>query len=328
MTHYKKVACPPFLSFLKMELLYQRDIYGKTLAELGKANSNIVALDADLAGSTRTAKFGKAFPERFFNFGVAEQNMVGVAAGLASCGKIPFVSTFAIFATGRAWDQIRNTICYNNLNVKIVATHAGITVGPDGSSHQALEDVALMRPIPNMTIVVPCDGPETEEVIRAIVKHVGPVYVRLGRPKVPTISSKYGVFKLGKARLIQEGKGVTIIACGVMVEKALGASKNLEKEGIVPQIVNMHTIKPLDKETVISCARETKRIVVCEEHMINGGLGSAVSEVLGESYPVPIARIGVKNRFGQSGSPEELMREYHLTSEDIAQAVKDLLEES
>lgn len=307
------------------EMIYARDVYGQTLINLGRKNKDIVALDADLSGSTRTAKFGKAFPERFFNFGVAEQNMVGVAAGLASCGKIPFVSTFAIFVTGRAWDQIRNTICYNNLNVKIVATHAGITVGPDGSSHQALEDIALMRPIPNMTIVVPCDGPETEETIKAVSQHIGPVYVRLGRPKVPTISHKKGAFELGKARLIQEGEGITIIACGVMVKEALQASRNLEKEGITPRIVNMHTIKPLDKETVIRHARETQRIVVCEEHMINGGLASAVSEVLGESCPVPIARIGIKNRFGQSGSPEELMREYHLTSEDIAQAVKDLL---
>jgi transketolase len=308
-----------------MELLYQRDIYGQTLVKLGKQNERIVALDADLSGSTRTAKFGNVFPERFFNFGVAEQNMVGVAAGLASCGKVPFVSTFAIFATGRAWDQIRNTICYNNLNVKIVVTHAGITVGPDGSSHQALEDIALMRPIPNMTIVVPCDGPETEETIEAVVSHNGPVYVRLGRPKVPTITGKIGSFKLGKARLIQEGEGVTIVACGIMVKEALEASHNLKKKGITPRIVNMHTVKPLDKETIIRCARQTKRIVVCEEHMVNGGLGSAVSEVLAESYPVPIVRIGVRDKFGQSGSPEELMKEYRLTSEDITKAVLELV---
>lgn len=310
------------------EMIYARDVYGQTLLDLGRENKDIVVLDADLSGSTRTAKFGKVFPERFFNMGVAEQNMVGVAAGLASCGKIPFISTFAIFAVGRAWGQIRNTLCYNNLNVKIVATHAGLTVGPDGSSHQALEDIALMRPIPNMTIVVPCDGPETEETIRAVSKYAGPVYVRLGRSKVPTISPKGGVFEVGKARLIQEGEGVTIISCGIMVKKALLASRILEKEGVVPRIINMHTIKPLDRETVVKCARETKRIVVCEEHMINGGLASAVSEVLGEECPVPMVRIGVRNKFGQSGTPEELIREYNLSEEDIAQAVLKLVQSS
>lgn len=308
-----------------MELLYQRDIYGKTLVELGKQNRDIVALDADLSGSTRTAKFAKAFPERFFNFGVAEQNMICVAAGLASCGKIAFVSTFAIFVTGRAWEQIRTTVCYSNLNVKIVGTHAGITVGPDGCSHQALEDIALMRPIPGLVIVVPSDAPETEEAIKAVSRHQGPAYVRLGRPKVSTIPHKQGAFELGKARLIQEGNDITIIACGIMVKQALDASQDLEKEGIKPRIINMHTIKPIDAETVIKCARETKRIVVCEEHMITGGLASAVSEVLVEKCPVPLARIGVRDRFGQSGSPEELMKEYNLTSEDIARAVKDLL---
>ncbi len=310
------------------QMVYARDVYGQTLLDLGRENKDIVVLDADLSGSTRTAKFGKAFPERFFNIGVAEQNMVGVAAGLASCGKVPFISTFAIFAVGRAWGQIRNTVCYSNLNVKIVATHAGITVGPDGSSHQALEDIALLRPIPNMTIVVPADGPETGEAIRAVSKYAGPVYVRLGRPKVPTINPKDGVFEIGKARLIQEGEGVTIIACGIMVNKALLASRILEKKGIIPRIINIHTIKPLDRETVVKCARETKRIVICEEHTINGGLASAVSEVLGEECPVPIARIGVKNKFGQSGTPEELVKEYHLTEEDIAQAALKLIQNS
>lgn len=308
-----------------MELLYQRDIYGQTLVELGKQNKDIVALDADLSGSTRTAKFARVFPQRFFNLGVAEQNMLGVAAGLASCGKTAFVSTFAIFATGRAWEQIRTTVCYGNLNVKIVATHAGITVGPDGCSHQAVEDVALMRPIPDLVIVVPSDAPETEETIKAVSKQQGPVYVRLGRSKVPTISHEQGHFELGKARLVQEGDDITIIACGIMVKQALDASRDLEKEGIRPRIINMHTIKPLDKETIIKCARETKRLVVCEEHMITGGLASAVSEVLVEECPVPIARIGIKDKFGQSGSSEDLMREYHLTSEDISKAVKKLL---
>lgn len=306
------------------EKMMARNVYGETLVELGRENKDIVALDADLSGSTRTAKFGRQFPDRFFNFGVAEQNMMAVAAGLASCGKIPFVSTFAIFATARAWDQIRNTISYNELNIKIVVSHAGITVGADGSSHQALEDIALMRAIPNMTIIVPCDGPETREAIRAAASHVGPVYVRMGREKVATIPQPER-FQLGKARLLRQGDEVTIIACGIMVKEALDAAELLEKEGKSVRVVNMHTIKPIDSSMIITCARETKGIVICEEHMVIGGLGSAVAEVLGENMPTPMVRIGVRNRFGQSGSPEELMKEYNLTKFDIAEACRKLL---
>ena len=305
------------------EMLYARDAYGEALIELGEKNEDIMALDADLANSTRTARFGKKFPQRFFDFGVAEQNMMGVAAGLASSGKIPFVSTFAIFGSGRAWDQVRNTICYNKLNVKIVVTHAGLTVGPDGSSHQAIEDIALMRAISNMTIVVPCDAPETKETILACAQYPGPVYVRLGRPKVPTIPKKDG-FKIGRARILQEGKDISIITCGMMVKQAQDAAKILEREGRSARVVNMHTIRPLDKETIIECAKLTKRIVTCEEHLLCGGLGSAVAEVLAENMPTPMAMIGIRDRFGQSGTPEDLIKEYHLTCDDIVQACRKL----
>ncbi|MFH1046366.1 MAG: transketolase family protein [Candidatus Omnitrophota bacterium] len=306
------------------EQQYARDAYGEALIELGQKNNNIVALDADLASSTRTGRFGKKFPQRFFDFGVAEQNMMGVAAGLASCGKIPFVSTFAIFGSGRAWDQVRNTICYNKLNVKIVVTHAGITVGPDGSSHQAIEDVALMRAIANMTIVVPCDGPETKEAIFAAAEYPGPVYVRLGRAKIPTIEKKNG-FKIGQARIITEGGDVAIIACGIMVKAAQDAAELLKNEGINASVINMHTIRPIDKEVIIAYARKTKRIVTCEEHLTHGGLASAVAEILAENIPTPMRRIGVKERFGQSGDPDELLKEYNLLPVDIAKACKELI---
>jgi transketolase len=306
------------------EMLYARDVYGKTLIELGKENPNIVVLDADLSGSTRTQLFAKEFPQRFFNFGVAEQNMMASAAGLASCGKIVFASTFAMFATGRAWDQIRNTVCYNNFDVKIVASHAGLSVGPDGSSHQAIEDIALMRAISNMMIVVPCDGPETRDAVIAVSKHKGPAYVRLGRAKVATLEGK-GKFQLGKAYSLRDGKDITIIACGTMVEKALQAAIELEKEKIQSRVINIHTIKPLDQEAIIKAARETKGIVVCEEHSVVGGLASAVDEVIAENCPTKVLRVAIRNRFGQSGDPEELFQEYNLTSQDIAKTAKELL---
>jgi len=307
-----------------MELLYQRDIYGKTLVELGKTNKDIVVLDADLSGSTRTSFFAKEFPNRFFNFGVAEQNMMATAAGLASCGKTVHCSTFAIFATGRAWDQIRNTICFNNFNIKIVASHAGITVGPDGSSHHAIEDIALMRDIPNMTIIVPCDGPETKQAVEACVKHPGPVYIRLGRLKVPTIEGKSG-FKLGKAYVLEEGKDITLIACGIMVEQAMEAASVLNKQGLSCRVINMHTIRPLDTSIIIQSARSTRGIVVCEEHMVTGGLASAVDDVVLENFPCRVERIGIRNRFGQSGESQELLKEYNLTARDIVKQAKKLL---
>ena len=304
-----------------MEQLYQRDVYGQTLVQLGRQNKDIIVLDADLSSSTRTGIFAKEFPERFFNFGVAEQNMMATAAGLAASGKTVFVSTFAIFATGRAWDQVRNSISYSNLNVKIVATHAGVSVGPDGATHQALEDIALMRVIPNMNILVPCDGPQTAEAIEAAVNTPGPFYVRLGRPKVPTLENK-GKFELGKAQILTEGNDVTIIACGIMVTEALIAVNNLAKQGIKARLINVHSLRPIDTQTILRAAQETRGIIVCEEHNVIGGLSSCVDEVVAENNPTRIMRIGVRNRFGQSGEPAELLREYNLTSSDIEKAAR------
>jgi len=305
------------------EWLYQRDIYGKTLVELGRENKNIVVLDADLSSSTRTCFFAKEFPERFFNFGVAEQNMMATAGGLASCGKIVFVSTFAMFATGRAWDQVRNTVCYNNFNIKIVASHAGITVGPDGSSHQALEDIALMRAIPNMKIIVPCDGLQTAEAVRAAADTPGPFYIRLGRSKFPTLENRKE-FIFGKAQILREGNDISIIACGLLVHTALTAASWLAQKNIQAKVINIHTIKPLDEELIIDSAKNTKGIVVCEEHSVIGGLACAVEDVLCEKYPVHIKKIGIRNRFGQSAEAEDLLREYDLQAEDIAKAAEEL----
>ncbi len=307
------------------ELIYARDVYGKTLVKLGRKDENIVVLDADLSQSTRTHFFKKEFPKRFFNVGVAEQNLMGIAAGLASCGKIVFVSTFAMFATCRAFDQVRNTICYNGFNVKIVASHGGITVGPDGASHQALEDIALMRTIPGMNIVVPCDGPETEKAILSVYQIPGPFYIRLGRSKVPTIKNKKE-FVFGKGYIVKEGKDLTLISTGFMVYQALKASEILEKKGISAKVINIHTIKPIDRELILECASQTKGIVTCEEHSIVGGLGSAVCEVLLEAKRfIPMKRIGVQDRFGQSGEPSELLEEYKLTPLSIVEAALSIL---
>jgi transketolase len=306
------------------ELLYQRDVYGKTLAELGRRSEDIVVCDADLSGSTRTSIFAKEFPRRFFNFGVAEQNMMAAAAGCASCGKVVFASTFAMFASGRAWDQVRNTICYGNLNVKIVATHAGITVGPDGASHQALEDIAILRSIPTIHIIVPCDGPETRDAVMTAFETQGPFYIRLGRAKVPSIEGK-GPFSLGKGYILRPGTDVTIVACGIMVQEALLACDQLKKEKISAQVIAMPSVKPLDEEILIEAARKTRGLVVCEEHSVIGGLGCAVAEVLSEKHPTKVLRIGVKNRFGQSGDEKDLLREYQLTCGDIVLSAKALL---
>ena len=305
------------------EMLYARDVYGKTLIEIGKKNSHLVVCDADLSGSTRTSLFAKEFPGRFFNFGVAEQNMMATSAGLASCGKVVFASTFAMFATGRAWDQVRNTICYSGLDVKIVATHAGITVGPDGASHQAIEDIAIMRAIPNMNVIVPCDGPETREAVLVAFQTKGPFYIRLGRAKIATIEQR-SPFKLGKGSVLKEGSDVTIVACGIMVQEALAASDELAKKKISACVINMPSIKPIDEALLIEAARKTKGLVVCEEHSVTGGLASAVAEVLSEKEPAKILRIGVKDRFGQSGDEKDLLREYQLTSGAIVAAVVSL----
>jgi len=307
-----------------MEQLYQRDVYGKTLVELGKINNDIVVLDADLSSSTRTGFFAKEFPDRFFNVGVAEQNMMTIAAGMASCGKTVFASTFAMFATGRAWDQVRNSVCYNNFNVKIVATHAGVSVGPDGASHQAIEDITLMRIIPNMNIIVPCDGPQTRDAIITAMNTKGPFYIRLGRSKVATVENK-GEFKFGKAQELKSGRDVVIIACGLMVQEALLAAAELLGQGINAGVVNIHTIRPLDSEMILKLASESKKgIIVCEEHTVTGGLASCVEEVLAANHPTKVIAIGIKNRFGQSGEPEELFKEYHLTSSDIVKAALNL----
>jgi transketolase len=308
------------------EQLYQRDVYGKTLIELGRQSRNIVVLDADLSSSTRTGLFAKEFPDRFFNFGVAEQNMMATAAGLASCGKTVFVSTFAMFATGRAWDQIRNSVVYNNFDIKIVASHAGLSVGPDGSSHQALEDIALMRVIPNIKIIVPCDGPQAKEAVLAAANTKGPFYIRLGRAKVATIDNK-GEFELGKAQLLTEGNDVTIIACGLMVGEALMAAGQLLKKNIKARVINIHTIRPLDAKVILEAANSTKGIVVCEEHSTIGGLASSIDEVVAQNLPKKVIRVGIKSRFGQSGEPEELLKEYNISSADIEKAVLSLVSE-
>lgn len=305
-----------------------REAYGEALVELGRENKNIVVLDADLSKSTKTEMFAKEFPERFFNMGIAEQNMMGTAAGLATSGKIPFVSTFAVFATGRAFDQVRNSIAYPRLNVKIAATHAGITVGQDGASHQSIEDIAVMRAIPGMTIINPADAVEAKAAVKAAALMEGPVYIRLGRHKVPVVfdEEKYE-FRPGKGVVLQEGGDVTIISTGIMVAQALEASKLLSEKGIKAKVVNIHTIKPLDEDLIIECAKETKAIITAEEHSIIGGLGSAVAEVVSAKFPVLVKRVGIKDRFGQSGTPEELLKLYNLTAEDIVSAAAELIKE-
>ncbi len=301
-----------------------REAYGKSLAELANINKSIVVLDADLSKSTKTAEFQKVAPERFFNMGIAEANMMGVAAGMSTCGKIPFVSTFAIFAAGRAFEQIRNSICYPKLNVKICATHAGLTVGEDGATHQAIEDISLMRSIPNMVVINPADDVETEAAIKAIVEYNGPCYVRLGRMPVITINDRENYkFELGKGIQVVDGSDATIIATGIMVEAAKNASEILAKEGISVRVINIHTIKPIDRDIIVKAAKETGVIVTAEEHSIIGGLGSAVSEVVCEEYPVKVVRIGVKDVFGESGKPNELLKAYGLTTDDLVNAVKN-----
>lgn len=302
-----------------------RDVYGIVLTELGKQNQNIVVLDADLSCSTKTINFARSFPHRFFNMGVSEQDMIGTAVGLALTDKIPFASTFAIFATGRAWEQIRQSVCYSNANVKIVATHGGITVGEDGATHQAVEDIALMRVIPGMTVIVPTDALETAQCINEAVLHYGPVYIRLGRAKVPSVLPENYRFRIGKAHVFSIGKDVNIIANGIMVAEALKASDILNKEGISTGVANFSTVKPLDEETLTNIAKNSKLIVTAEEHSIIGGLGSAVSEFIGENYPVKVKRIGINDTFGCSGSWKELLIFYGLTAENIAQTVKNLL---
>lgn len=307
------------------EKIATREAYGKALVELGRKNKDVVVLDADLSKSTKTALFAREFPERFFDMGIAEQNMMGTAAGLALGGKIPFVSSFAVFATGRAFEQVRNSICYPRLNVKIAATHAGITVGEDGGSHQAIEDIAVMRALPNMTVIVPADAVEAAQAVTAIAEMEGPCYLRLGRPKVPVIYDNDYRFRIGRAHVLREGKDVAIVACGIMVAQALAAAEKLEENGVSATVINAASIKPLDEETILKAAAETGAVITAEEHNIIGGLGSAVAELLVEHRPVPMKRVGITDKFGESGSPDELMKHFGLTAENIVAAAQEVI---
>lgn len=310
---------------VEVEMIATRSAYGDALLELGRKNKDVVALDADLSCSTKTCKFATEFPERFFNVGIAEQNLMGTAAGLAAAGKIPFASTFAIFATGRAYDQIRNMIAYSKLNVNIVASHSGLTVGEDGSSHQPLEDIGLMRGIPNMKVFVPADAIETKQMVFAAPEIEDPLYIRTSRPKVPVVLDNTYKFEIGKAVTLRDGTDVTIIANGVMIEQALKAADVLANEQINVRVLNMSTVKPIDSKSILKAASDTGAIITAEEHSINNGLGSAVAEVLAENKPTPMKRIGVQDKFGRSGNPAELLEKYGLTAKHIAEAAKEVL---
>jgi len=299
-----------------------RQSFGEALAEIGKINDKIVVLDADLAGATKTGIFAKEFPERFFDMGIAEQDMITTAAGLSTCGKIPFAATFAVFATGRSYDQIRNSVCYPNLNVKIAGTHAGITVGEDGATHQMLEDIGLMRGLPNMKIISPSDDIQTKWAIEEAAKIDGPVYIRLCRLATPVIYDEKN-FEFGKAIIHGEGTDATIFATGDMVYVALKAKEELEAEGKSVRVVDIHTIKPIDKEAIIKCAKETKKLISIEDHSIIGGLGSAISEVLTDEYPAKLTRLGMKDVFGKSGKAQELLEYFELTTDKIKKVVMD-----
>jgi len=294
-----------------------RQSYGEALLDFGKENKDVVVLDADLATATKTSLFAKEFPDRFFDMGIAEANMIGTAAGFATCSKIPYASTFAVFAAGRAYDQIRNSVCYPNLNVKICATHAGITVGEDGATHQMLEDISMMRTLPNMTVISTSDDIQTKWAVKEISKIKGPVYLRLARMKTAQIYDENDRFEIGKAIQIGEGTDATVFATGITVEQALIAKEKLKEKGIDIRVLDIHTIKPIDKEMIIKCAKETKKLISIEDHSIIGGLGTAISEVLTEQYPTKIERLGINDTFGKSGKAEELMKYFHITVEDI-----------
>jgi transketolase len=302
-----------------------RDGFGEGLIELGKEDPRVVVLGADLSDSTRALWFKEKYPERFFSFGIAEQNMLGAAAGLSMGGKIPFVCTYGVFLSGRAWDQIRTTICYSNLNVKMGGAHGGISVGPDGATHQALEDCALLRVLPGMTLVVPCDYHETKKATIAIGKMYGPAYIRFGREKTPVITTPETPFELGKAVVFREGVDLTLIANGYMMSQCLLAAEELAKDGISARVINLHTLKPLDRETIVRAARETGAIVTAEEHQLIGGLGAAVAEVVAAECPVPVAMIGINDTFGESGSPEELLELHGLAAGNVAETARKLL---
>lgn len=313
--------------------LYSKDIeraptrqgYGEGLVIAGEKDPNVVVLCADLTDSTKSQAFREKFPDRFVEIGVAEQNLATVASGMAHVGKIPFISSYAAFSPGRNWEQVRTTISYNNNNVKIAGAHAGISVGPDGATHQMLEDIAIMRAQPNMTVIVPCDLHETRKATVAAAKFKGPVYVRFAREKTPVFTAGKTPFKIGRAEVFREGKDCVVIGCGPLVYEALLAAKDLEKKGLSVMVVNSHTVKPLDQKAILKAVKKCKCVVVAEEHQITGGLGGAVCELLAENYPVPVQRVGVKDRFGESGEPDELMKKFGLVSKDINKAVLNVI---
>lgn len=300
-----------------------RESFGKALVELGKENKDVVVLTADLAGATKTSLFEKEFPDRFINVGIAEQNLIGISAGLATTGKIPFASTFAMFAAGRAYDQIRNSVAYPKLNVKICGTHAGVTVGEDGATHQMLEDLSLMRSIPNMTVLCPSDDTQTKWAIKEMAKFDGPVYIRLARVATPVIYDENQKFEIGKMVQIGDGTDATIFATGVEVAETLKAKEELEKENINIRVVDVHTIKPIDREMIVKCAKETKKIITIEDHSIIDGLGTAICEVLSEEYPTKVIRMGMNDKFGKSGKAEQLLKYFKLDSQAIIEKVKE-----
>ncbi len=299
-----------------------RQSYGEALLELGKENENVVVFDADLSTATKTSLFAKEFTNRFFDMGIAEQNMISTAAGMATCGKIPYVSTFAVFAAGRAYDQIRNSVCYPKLNVKICATHAGITVGEDGATHQMIEDISLMRTLPNMTVISTSDDVQTKWAVKEISKINGPVYLRLSRLATPIIYDENQKFEIGKAVQIGEGTDATIFATGVTVSEAIMAQRILKEKGINVRVIDVHTIKPIDKEMIVKCAKETKKLISIEDHNIIGGLGSAISEVLTDECPTKLIRIGIKDTFGKSRKAIELMKYFGITAEDLVKILE------
>ncbi|BDU50040.1 transketolase family protein [Haliovirga abyssi] len=302
-----------------------REAYGEALAELGRKNKDIVVLDADLSKSTKTATFRAEFPERHINVGISEQDLMGTAAGISTTGKIPFASTFAVFAAGRAFEQIRNTIGYPHLNVKICPTHAGISVGEDGGSHQSIEDIALMRTIPGMTVICPADAVETKKAVFAAAEYNGPVYIRLGRLATEVLYDENYKFEIGKANVLKDGKDISILATGLMVPEAVEASKILEAEGVSVRVINISTIKPLDEATVLAAAKETKFLVTAEEHSVIGGLGGAVAELVTDKYPTKVVKVGIYDRFGESGKGEELLEKFNLKAKDIVAKIKENL---
>jgi len=315
----------PKLFEADVEQVPTRQGYGDGLVVLGEKDKNVVVLTADLADSTNASAFGNKYPERFIECGIAERNMMGIAAGLGLSGKIPFVSSFAVFVPGRCWDQLRVSVCYSKANVKVAGAHAGISVGPDGATHQALEDIATVRVLPNIVVVVPCDSIETKKATIAAAEHKGPVYFRFTREKTPVITTESTPFKIGKADILKEGGDVTIVACGPLVYQALVAAEELEKEKISAKVINNHTIKPIDKLTLASVAKDTGAVVTVEEHQITGGLAGAVAEVLAENFPVPMERVGMPDSFGESGKPEELLEKYGMSVKKIKESVKTVI---